>query len=41
MQHRIGLTDIENKFAVAQGEREEGKDRLGYGIQREKSLCIK
>ena len=35
------LTDIENKPVVSKGEREKGREKLGYGIERYKLVCIK
>ena len=35
------LTDIENKPVVSKGERERGREKLGYGIERYKLVRIK
>ena len=35
------LTDIEDKLVVSKGERERGREKLGYGIERYKLVCIK
>ena len=41
MQHRIRLTNIENKLAVTQGEGEEGKDTLGVRDSERKITLYK
>ena len=40
LQNRNRLTDIENKLMVTKGEREWGRDKLGFGISRYKLYQI-
>ena len=40
MQNRNRRTDTENKLVGTKGEREKGRDKLGYRINRYRQLYI-